>query len=131
MPDLVVMNNADWRKLELSLGSAIRYVDDVQFERDGVTFGFRGINIQAGAAALTVLADPFAPQGEAYMLEKDVWTLKTAGDAPKICDDDGLYTRYIYNADALECRMVTRGNLICESALAHNSHLYLPVGIGK
>jgi hypothetical protein len=129
LPDYCFMNNQDWRKLELSLGTFTRY-EEATFQRDGAVFGFKSIVVQAGPAAIKVLPDPFCPQGEAFMLTLDRWVLKTAGDAPKILDRDGLYVRYMATDDVLECRIGYRGNLICESPKM-NSHLYLPVGIGR
>lgn len=130
-PDYCFMHPADWRKLVQSLSTLTRYnPETVSFEKDGAVYGFKYVEVLVGSSVVKCIADPFCPQGEGFLLQLDTWQLDTNGEAPKVWENDGLFVRAVYNADAVECRMVYRGNLFCKSP-KKNSHIYFPVPIGR
>jgi hypothetical protein len=133
-PDYFFCHPNDWQKIQGSLTSQAR-VDQTTFEKEGVQFGFPTIRVVCGNADVAVLADPFCPQSEGFLITSDSWLFKTAGEIGKFISqgtgngDSGLL-RVRDGADTMEARMVTRGNLICKTP-RFNSHLYLPVQIGR
>lgn len=75
--------------------------------------GYRAITVGNG---IPVIADHRVPVNKAYGLNLDTWCLFTLGEATRINDNDGkgMLLR-AYDDDAVEMRMVFRGNLYCKN----------------
>lgn len=113
-PDMCFMNFASYAALEKSLGSKVQYVDVKHEEAD---IAFAGIRIHAPYGPITVIPDRNCPAQTAYLLQMDVWKLRSLGKAPHILTYgmEGLEALRVGNADALEIRIGYYANLICSA----------------
>ena len=113
-PDMCFMNFASYAALEKSLGAKVQYVDVKHEEAD---IAFAGIRIHAPYGPITVIPDRNCPPLTAYLLQMDVWKLRSLGRAPHILTYglEGLEGLRVGNADALEIRIGYYANLICSA----------------
>lgn len=113
-PDMCFMNFASYSALEKSLGAKVQYVDVKHEEAD---IAFAGIRIHAPYGPITVIPDRNCPSKTAYLLQMDVWKLRSLGRAPHILTYglEGLEGLRVGNADALEIRIGYYANLICSA----------------
>lgn len=113
-PDMCFMNFASYAALEKSLGAKVQYVDVKHEEAD---IAFAGIRIHAPYGPITVIPDRNCPSRLAYLLQMDVWKLRSLGKAPHILKYgvEGLEGLRVGNADALEIRIGYYANLICSA----------------
>lgn len=111
MCDFGVMNSLDYKNFALALQGAGQYnLTTVQNEA-GV--GIKAISVMGPRGECAILSDPCAPKGRLLMGEKDTWKLCTMGDMVKMLDDDGMPYLRVVDADAVELRIVSRGQLVC------------------
>lgn len=113
-PDMCFMPFASYAALEKSLGSKVQYVDVRHEEAD---IAFAGIKIHAPYGPITVIPDRNCPAATAYLLQMDVWKLRSLGKAPHILTYglEGLEGLRVGTADALEIRIGYYANLICSA----------------
>lgn len=113
-PDMCFMNFASYAALEKSLGAKVQYVDVKHEEAD---IAFAGIRIHAPYGPITVIPDRNCPSQTAYLLQLDVWKLRSLGKAPHVLTYglEGLEGLRVGNADALEIRIGYYANLICSA----------------
>lgn len=113
-PDMCFMPFASYAALEKSLGSKVQYVDVRHEEAD---IAFAGIKIHAPYGPITVIPDRSCPAATAYLLQMDVWKLRSLGKAPHILTYglEGLEGLRVGTADALEIRIGYYANLICSA----------------
>lgn len=122
-PDMCFMSFASYSALEKSLGSKVAYVD---VKHDEADIAFSGIRIHAPYGQITVVPDRNCPSQTAYLLQMDVWKLRSLGKAPHVLSYgmEGLEALRVGSADALEIRLGFYGNLVC-SAPGWNSVIQL------
>lgn len=113
-PDMCFMPFSSYAALEKSLGSKVQYVDVKHEEAD---IAFAGIRIHAPYGPITVIPDRNCPSATAYLLQMDVWKLRSLGKAPHVLTYglEGLEGIRVGNADALEIRIGYYANLICSA----------------
>lgn len=113
-PDLAIMDFASYAALVNSLGAKVQYV---QVKHDEVEVAFEGITFQSAYGRVTVLADRSCPPQTCYLLQMNVWKLRSLGKVPHILTYgmEGLEGLRVGNADALEIRIGYYGNLICSA----------------
>lgn len=113
-PDMCFMNFASYAALEKSLGSKVQYVDVKHEEAD---IAFAGIRIHAPYGPITVIPDRNCPAQNAFLLQMDVWKLRSLNKAPHILTYgmEGLEGLRVGNADALEIRIGYYANLTCSA----------------
>jgi hypothetical protein len=111
-PDMCFMNFSSYAALEKSLGSKVQYVDVKHEEAD---IAFAGIRIHAPYGPITVIPDRNCPANTAYLLQMDVWKLRSLGKAPHVLTYglEGLEGIRVGSADALEIRIGYYANLVC------------------
>ena len=114
MPDMCFMSFASYAALEKSLGAKVQYVDVKHEEAD---IAFAGIRIHAPYGPITVIPDRNCPPQLAYLLQLDVWKLRSLGRAPHVLTYgmEGLEALRVGSADALEIRIGYYANLICSA----------------
>lgn len=112
--DMAFVSFNSWAALEKELGAKVQYV---QVKHDMADIAFKGITVNAPYGPLTVIADRNCISKTAFMLEMDVWKLRSLGKAPHILTygREGLEGIRVYNADALEIRCAYYGNLVCSA----------------
>lgn len=113
-PDMCFMPFSSYAALEKSLGSKVQYVDVKHEEAD---IAFAGIRIHAPYGPITVVPDRSCPANTAYLLQMDVWKLRSLGRAPHILTYglEGLEGLRVGTADALEIRLGYYANLVCSA----------------
>jgi hypothetical protein len=113
-PDMCFINFTSYAALEKSLGAKVQYVD---VKHDEADIAFSGIRIHAPYGQITVVPDRNCPGKTAYLLQMDVWKLRTLNKAPHILTYgvEGLEGLRVGNADALEIRIAYYGNLTCSA----------------
>lgn len=113
-PDMCFMNFASYSALEKSLGAKVQYVD---VKHDEADIAFAGIRVHAPYGPITIIPDRNCPSQTAYLLQMDVWKLRSLGKAPHVLSYglEGLEGLRVGNADALEIRLGFYGNLICSA----------------
>lgn len=111
-PDMGFVSFNSWGALEKELGAKVQYV---QVKHDMADIAFKGITVNAPYGPITVIADRNCQSKTAYLLEMDVWKLRSLGKSPHILTygREGLEGIRVYNADALEIRVGYYANLIC------------------
>lgn len=107
-PSHLFVNPKKLADLTISLGSKRQYVDT----KVTASVGFKGVQIETGAAPVTVYADLNCPEERGYMLTAKDWTLWSAGAAPHILDRDGILIRNA-TTDAYQARVGSYAQLGC------------------
>lgn len=113
-PDMAFVPFSSYAALEKSLGSKVQYVD---VKHDEADIAFAGIRIHAPYGPITVIPDRNCPSATAYLLQMDVWKLRSLGKAPHVLTYglEGLEGLRVGSADALEIRIGYYANLICSA----------------
>jgi hypothetical protein len=111
--DTVLMNPVDMNSLTISLGSRTQYIRATSGDMPEV--GYEAAKIVAPSGSAKVIADPNCPQGTAYGLQMDTWTLWSLGDCPGFLDDDGNKMLRDSDADSLQVRLGYYANLYCDA----------------
>lgn len=57
---------------------------------DGVTIGYKGIELQTAVGDMMVFSETDVPRGFAWGLDPSTWTMRSAGDVPQLLDFDGI-----------------------------------------
>lgn len=122
-PDICFVNFASYGALQKSLGSKVQYVD---VKHDEADIAFTGIKIHAPYGQITVIPDRSCPGQTAYLLQMDVWKLRSLNKCPHILTYgvEGLEGLRVGTQDALEIRIAYYANLTC-SAPGWNSYVQL------
>lgn len=113
-PDICFINFNSYAALLKEVGSRVQYV---QVEHDMADLSWKALHLQTPYGPIPVLPDRSCPQKTAFMLQRDVWKLRSLGKAPHILTygPEGLEGIRVGNADALEVRLATYGNIICSA----------------
>jgi hypothetical protein len=108
--DFGVLNSLDWKNFSLAVqGSGLYTLTDVENDA-GV--GIKAITVIGPRGQCQIISDPCAPKGRLLMGQRDTWKLCTMGEMVRILDDDGLMVQRT-SGDAVQARLVSRGNLVC------------------
>jgi len=118
--DYIFMNFTNYRNLVKQLMPAVRYVE----VKPVPEVGFTGIKVVLGKTEATVLPDRNSQSNTAWAKQMNTWTLRSAGDAPKLLDQDGMPLLRSATADAVEARLTYRAQLGC-SAPGFNARITL------
>lgn len=102
-PDVCLMNPIQFANLVKALGSKVIY--DRAESSDEARIGFDALRLMTPRGIVKVVADPFCPVNDAFMLTMDTWKLYSLGDAPRILDGDGLKWLRISTEDHYEVRV--------------------------
>lgn len=127
--DAIFLNPDDFRLLCIALENKST-IDKAQGKASDAEMYFEGVKILGASGKATCYADPFCPKGYAYGLQMDTWCLHTMGEIGSVLDEDGSTMLREYNADAIEIRMVTFGQLGCE-APGYNFVATLPSSLAR
>lgn len=122
-PDIAFMSFNSWAALEKELGAKVQYV---QVKHDNADIAFKGITINAPYGPITVIPDRNCQSKTCYLLELEVWKLRSLGKAPHILTygREGLEGIRVSTSDALEVRVGFYGNLVC-AAPGFNANIAL------
>lgn len=115
-----MVNHADFRNIELSLGSKV----NTTYQTVG-SIGFKTLQIQGPKGIVDVMADQDCPAGRGYSLDMSTWKLFTLGACPRILDMDGNQLSRVATADQFEARMVYFGQLYTD-APGYNATVAMP-----
>lgn len=128
-PDKVFMNNYDFRKLIKSTSSRVQYprgnVSAQNADGPVASIAFKSLIIQGDYGEMEVMPAPKCPQGVAWVLQMDTWSLNSKGKVPKILMRDGLRVMRQSSDDGYEVRVGAYLNLSC-SAPSYNCRAALP-----
>lgn len=113
-PDMCFMPFSSYGALEKALGARVQYVE---VRHDEAEIAFQGITIVAPYGRITVIPDRSCPTQTAYLLSMDNFKLRSLGKVPHILTYgvEGLEGLRVGTADALEIRMGSYANLICNA----------------
>lgn len=116
----IVMGPNTYNKLVKTISTKV-FVD-IETETPGV--GFRGIRVTGGSGTADVFADPNCPEGSAYLINIENWSLMYAGDDLVYVDEtDGLMFRKVSGEDTWQTDLVCCAALVCD-APGHQCHVY-------
>ena len=115
-PDVLFVHPDRWAQIESDLASQSRY--EMMMGSDGRT-GFDSIVINAGGGKINVVADPWCPPNQGYMLQRNTWELFSIDRVPDFVSDDGNRLHRLENADEVEFRLGGYFNVVCR-APGHN-----------
>lgn len=99
-PDSAFCSFTKYAALEKTLGSRVIYS-----EVEVASVGFRGIKISGPGKPITVYPDKDCPNGFAYLLDMDYWSLYSLGEPCRILDLDSNKWLREASADAYEVRI--------------------------
>lgn len=129
IPDVVLMNNRDVRRLVKSVGSRVHYPRSEKNARDAKgligDISFKSIQVQGDYGVMDVISCPKAEQGTAWVLQMDTWKLWSVGKAPRILNQDGLTILRQSTSDGYEVRVGMYVVLAC-NAPGYNCRVTLP-----
>lgn len=113
-PEMCFMSYASYSALEKSLGAKVQYVDVKHEEAD---IAFAGLRIHAPYGPITVIPDRSCPSQTAYLLQMDVWKLRSLNKMPHILTYgmEGLDALRTADQDAMQLRIGYYGNLTCSA----------------
>lgn len=106
--DFGVLNPIDWAQLSQEMGSKRIADNSVPAQLGGkrsAGFGYDALGIMTGSGLVKLIADPFCPQGSAWLGKLDTAAIWSVGDAVGILDLDGNTMLRETNADASEIRV--------------------------
>lgn len=75
--------------------------------------GFEYINVHTAAGAVKLYSDPDCPVDRGRVLKKETWYYKTLEEYVHIVKDDGKVSLRVNDADEIEARTRSWGNLCC------------------
>lgn len=116
--DKVWLNPEDWNSLQISLQN--RGLQ--RMEEKDATFGFTKLRVVGGGKEAEVFASRWIPQGTAFALKWDTWTLASMGKLLSPQNGDGLTMLRRYDANSYEYRLISYPALYCR-APGHNGRI--------
>lgn len=127
--DVMLVNNADYRRLLKTTGSRVQYPRGSMSAKSSTGevgwINFGSLKIQGDYGIMDVIPANKCPQGYALGLQLDTWVLATMGKCPKIIMNDGLRVLRSGSADGVEIRTGYKGQLGCR-APGYNVNITLP-----
>jgi hypothetical protein len=123
-PDTAIFHPRDKATLVKEFeGKSIYFKEVTSPGSPDAAMGFDVIEADFDGHKLKVIADMNQPRQDGYVTQWDTWGFDSLGPAPHIIMDDTLEFLRVYNDDALEVRVVNRGDLE-NLAAAYSVHLY-------
>lgn len=116
----VWLNPEDWN----SLGIALQNRGFQRMEEKDAKFGFSKLRVIGGGKEAEVYASRWVPQGTAFALKWDTWTLASMGKLLSPQNGDGLTMLRSRDANSYEYRLVSYPALYCR-APGHNGRVAL------
>jgi hypothetical protein len=113
-PKVVVMNNAQYRKLIEELGAKKEYASPVFAKGPGgpmADIGFEAIKVWGDAGEMRVVSARKCPVKIGFGLNLDTWVLATLRAPIRPVVEDGLRLMRLAGDDGYEMRLVFRGQL--------------------
>lgn len=113
-PDYALLSFATWNTLanEISGSSGdIRYIDPKSGE---LNIPFETILLRAPGGLIRCVADTYCPDGVKYIIQSNVWKLRSLGQTPHIFANDGKMIRES-GSDSYEVRVGYYAQLACEA----------------
>ncbi len=113
-PEMGFVGFSTWSALEKELGAKVQYVS---VQHDTAEIAFKGITVNMPYGPCTIMPDRNCLDKTAFLLSMDTWKLRSLGRSPHILTygREGLEGVRVYNADALEVRLGSYHNLICNA----------------
>ena len=109
-PDRLYTNPRDFSCIQGELGDK----SWIALPNANPKLGHRGLSYESPAGSLIIVSEPWIPEGYAWPLKLDTWTLHTAGECPSILNEDGTGRLHrLEGADAYELRIGAYGELEC------------------
>jgi hypothetical protein len=110
-PDTLFANPLDYTALLKELDS--RVIIDVK-DRDG-KFGFKAASFTISTGEIKIVSEVDVPQGYGWLGNMDTVYLRTAGDAPRLLNEDGVGKMLrMVDDDAYQGRLGAYGNIFNE-----------------
>jgi hypothetical protein len=116
-PTHIMTNNLDFADVLKGLTGRVEYTEEFAFKNPQI--GFDAVKVVTPAGTVSIMQDPFVPQGFAWSLQMDNWVLPSMGQVPKVGDIDGQMWLRQNGIDAYSLRLVARFTDFC-TAPAHN-----------
>jgi len=116
--DKIWLNPEDWN----TLGIALQNRGIQRMEEKDAKFGFSKLRIIGGGKEAEVIASRWVPQGTAYALKWDTWTLASMGKLLSPQNGDGLTMLRSRDANSYEYRLISYPALYCR-APGHNGRI--------
>lgn len=110
--DALFLHPTRWSALETKLASQSRYEMLMGTDKNAST-GFDTIVINAGGRRVNVVADPWCPPAEGWLLQRNTWELFSIDRVPDFVSDDGGRLARLMDADEVEFRIGGYYNLVC------------------
>jgi hypothetical protein len=119
-PTHLMVNHADYRNIEISLGSKVVYEDLKVGE-----IGFQAIKVNGPKGPVKILADQDCPSGRGFSLDMRHWKLYSLEKCPQMLDLDGNKLSREASADRWEGRIAYFAQL-GNTAPGYNANATLP-----
>lgn len=101
----VFINNLDYQGLLNELTGRVEYTTESAFKNPQMSF--EGIKLALTSGTAKIIADPYVPQGAAWLLDMSTWSMVSMGEAPDWLGegaDDMLWLR-VEGANAYQARL--------------------------
>lgn len=105
--DYLMMNYANYAKLEKALGTKVQYID----LKVNPEIGFRGILVNGPRGPIKCIPDQNCLPNTVFGLQMDTWKLYSLGKAVRVIDTDGLQMLRQASSDGVEVRYGFYGNM--------------------
>lgn len=114
-PDLLLCNPLDYADVVKELSTRVQYVTSEAFNNPQI--GFDGVKVATQYGTITILMDPFCPQGSAWLLTLSTWLLISMGKLPKVLGTgiDGQEWLRNAGADSYQLRTGYRATTYCSA----------------
>lgn len=101
----------------------------VEYQKGGGTadYGFEYIMVHTPAGAIKVYSDPDCPVTRGRVLNMSTWYYKTLREYVHIASDDGRPNLRVADADQIEARTRSWGNLCCKEPGANGTFSIAPI----
>jgi hypothetical protein len=109
-PDEGYLSPMNWNRLKKDLGATVRRTDSPTGR-----FGLKYIEQDLPGGDIKWFADPDMEDDRADMITAETWYLKSGGMMPAIDDADGMTVQRVYNAAAVQARLHSNGNVVCNA----------------
>lgn len=122
--DLALVNPLDYADIVKELSTRVQYVTETLV--DNPQIGFNGVKIATQYGTVTLLADPFCPQGKGWVLSTSTWLLVSMGKLPKVLGAgiDGQEWLRNAGADSYQLRTGYRATTYCSAPGWNGSMLF-------
>lgn len=122
--DLFLCNPLDYADIVKELSTRVQYVTETAYNNPQI--GFDGVKVATQYGNITILADPFCPQGNGWLLSTSTWLLISMGKLPKVLGAgiDGQEWLRTAGADSYQLRVGYRATTYCSAPGWNGSTLF-------